>query len=113
MLFEWMAPAEVNVPAAITSPLASAARARTQLLVPLPSADQAVPLQRATLLAAMPPAVVTPPPATTSPVASTVRPLTVAKPPTTPPPIADHVPPFQRAMLLAALPPAVVKLPPA
>ena len=66
----------VKVPPANRSPFVASARDETRwygVASPAPSADQAVPFQRATLAAATPPATSKEPPATTSPFGSRTR----------------------------------------
>src|SRR5262249_31105052 len=104
-------PAVSKRPPATRSPLARTARALTDGVpfpdTPAPRLDHAVPFQRATRLADVPPAVVNVPPATTSPLGRAASALT---PPGMPEPMASHAP-FQRAMLVTSVPPALVNVP--
>src|SRR5262245_31221059 len=77
--------------------------------MPVPSADQAVPSQRARLRAKLPPATTNEPPATRLPSGSTASALTSAL---TPLPSGDQAVPSQRAMLAAATPWTDAKPPP-
>src|SRR6185503_11881343 len=118
MWFAGAPPAFMKLPPAyrITPPTPSPC-ARSDPTVPempLPSADQPAPFQRATRFAATPPALVKSPPAKShGPCAANARTLALDTPPATPPPTADQCTPSQRAIPLAAFPPAVVKRPPA
>src|SRR5262245_39285802 len=111
-------PAIAKSPPTTRSPFGSDAsacsRSEAPPLVPVPIADHTAPFQRATLFAAMPPAVVNRPAATTSPLGSVISALTSpVKAGPVPVPSGDHELPFQRAMLIAATPPAVANKPPA
>src|SRR5258708_35049944 len=76
-------------------------------------ADQFEPSHRATLLTAVPPALVKRPAATRSLFGSVVSAYTCGNVPDMPVPSADQAVPSQRAMLLTVTPPAVAKAPPA
>src|SRR5215204_3610686 len=95
----WLAatpPAVVKYPPAYMSPLPAMARAPTELFMPLPlptpTADHALPFQRAMLLATTPPAVMKDPSMYTSPLWAMARAVTrVYWSPPKPLPRADHV----------------------
>src|SRR4051812_29399462 len=90
------------------------ASAETGAFVPIPSADQAAPSQRAIRLADAPPAVVKSPPTyRLGPTSNRAFTDALDDTPLTPEPSDVHAVPSQRATRFALDPPAVVKAPPA
>ena len=112
MRFAATPPADVKLPPATNWPSGSTARADTlandPVPTPAPSGNHSFPSQRATRVAARPPAEVKVPPATRSPFGITASAFTS---PFIPDPSGNQAVPFHRAMCPALRPSAVVKAP--
>jgi hypothetical protein len=94
-------------------PSSKTASALTAPFVPPPTADQAVPFQRAIPLAGAPPAFAKEPPTYSAVPEPSSWTRSACTSPSTPSPSGAHALPFQRAMRLAGAPPAFAKVPPA